>query len=228
MSDITNLSKDLAIYDDIMDSHHGQLDGIIKIGNTATDQVYAYLEYSLYIDTFNVNMIKTYKEYQRKGYATLLMNYVKKHYGKYQIRTGYTTDEGAKLMKATKTVGKFGQLLPNMLKFKHPKTCPCKKAHVPEHPEKTQPRPKKNRYTNIGLFKGDAEKGRQAKIEAFSRKYKKGDIVFSPIYRECRIVKMNAKTVAVVQVDAQGNPIVYKNSIFKPKPLVVEKYLFTV
>jgi hypothetical protein len=30
MSDITHISKDLVIYDDVMDAHHGQMDGIIR------------------------------------------------------------------------------------------------------------------------------------------------------------------------------------------------------
>jgi len=80
----------------------------------------------------------------------------------------------------------------------------------------------------IGNFKGDADKKWQAISDAFTRKYKVGDIVFSPLYRHCKIIKMNAKTVGVIQVDEHGNQVVYKNSIFKPKPLVVEKYLFTV
>lgn len=82
---------------------------------------------------------------------------------------------------------------------------------------------------NIGNFKGDAEKARQTKVEAFSRKYKVGDIVFSPIYRECKIVKMNDKTVLVLQVDEHGHPLTNVGYIkAKQKPMVVQKYLFTV
>lgn len=82
------------------------------------------------------------------------------------------------------------------------------------------------------MAKGDAELGRQRLIETFTNKYKVGDVVFSPIYRWCKIIKMNAKTVAVIQLDEQGKPIVYTTSLFKninhKKPLIVEKYLFTV
>lgn len=82
------------------------------------------------------------------------------------------------------------------------------------------------------MAKGDAEKGRQMRVDAFSKKYKAGDIAFSPIYRHCKILKMNKNTVSCIQVDEQGKPIEYKTSIFKSnqkqKPMLVEKYLFTV
>lgn len=100
MSDITKVSKELVIYDDIMDAHHGQMDGIIRIGNPDTNKVYGYLEYSLYGNGFHINMIEVYKDHQRKGYATVLMNYVKTKFKKYKIHGGYTTEEGTKLMKS--------------------------------------------------------------------------------------------------------------------------------
>jgi ribosomal protein S18 acetylase RimI-like enzyme len=100
MSEITRISKELVIYDDITDSHHGQVDGIIRIGNPVTDKVYGYLEYSLYGNGFHINMIEVYKDQQRKGHATILMNYVKKKFKKYKIHGGYTTEEGTKLMKS--------------------------------------------------------------------------------------------------------------------------------
>lgn len=133
-------------------------------------------------------------------------------------------------IKTTKRVGNFGMLF-NILKFEEPKKRPSKKAHVPEKPEKLPPRIKKNRYKNIGSFKGDAEKARQAKIEAFTRKYKVGDIIFSPIYRHCKILKMNDKTVAVMQVDEHGHQTEMSKQIrggAGVRPLLVEKYLFTV
>jgi hypothetical protein len=82
------------------------------------------------------------------------------------------------------------------------------------------------------MAKGDAELGRQRTADAFTKKYKVGDIAFSPIYRHCKILKMNKNTVSCIQVDELGHPIVYKTSAFKSnqnqKPMVVEKYLFTV
>jgi ribosomal protein S18 acetylase RimI-like enzyme len=102
MSEITRISKELVIYDDITDSHHGQMDGIIRIGNPDTNKVYGYLEYSLYSNGFHINMIEVYKDHQRKGLATILMNYVKKKFKQYKIHRGYTTEEGAELMKSIK------------------------------------------------------------------------------------------------------------------------------
>jgi hypothetical protein len=82
------------------------------------------------------------------------------------------------------------------------------------------------------MAKGDAELGRQRTTDAFSKKYKVGDIAFSPIYRHCKILKMNKNTVSCIQVDENGKPVEYKTSVFKSnqkqKPMVVEKYLFTV
>jgi hypothetical protein len=82
------------------------------------------------------------------------------------------------------------------------------------------------------MTKGDAERGRQMRAEAFTKKYKVGDIVFSPIYRHCKILKMNAKTVSVIQVDEKGKPLEWKTSMpggsRQSRPMLVEKYLFTV
>ena len=84
------------------------------------------------------------------------------------------------------------------------------------------------------MVKGDAEKKTQLKVDAFTRKYKVGDIAFSPIYRHCKILKINKKTVAVMQVDEKGNETEISKSIREKvrgkiaKPLLVEKYLFDV
>jgi ribosomal protein S18 acetylase RimI-like enzyme len=102
MSEIFRISKGLKIYNDVLDAHHGQVDGIIRIGNPITNKVYGYLEYSLYNKEFHINMINVYKEYQRKGYATILINYVKKEFKGYKLKEGYSTEEGAKLLKSVK------------------------------------------------------------------------------------------------------------------------------
>jgi hypothetical protein len=80
------------------------------------------------------------------------------------------------------------------------------------------------------MVKGDAARAWQRKADAITAKYKVGDLIFSPIYGNCRIVKMNQKTLGVLQVDEQGNPRGVKGSIFRTSkhPLIVEKYLFTV
>jgi ribosomal protein S18 acetylase RimI-like enzyme len=103
MSDITHISKDLVIYDDVMDAHHGQMDGIIRIGDPKTNVVYGYLQYSLFRGEFHISMIEVHEKYQRKGYATILLNYVKKAHKQYKIIPGYTTDDGTKLIKKVMT-----------------------------------------------------------------------------------------------------------------------------
>ncbi len=102
MSEITKITNEIVIYDDVLDAHHGQMDGIIRIGNSTTNKVYGYVEYSIYRDGFHVNMIEVYKEYQRQGYATELIKYIKSHYKRYKLDIGYTTGEGDKLIRSLK------------------------------------------------------------------------------------------------------------------------------
>jgi hypothetical protein len=83
------------------------------------------------------------------------------------------------------------------------------------------------------MVKGDAAKAYQAKADKFTQQYKAGDIAFCPIYGYCKILKMNKNTVACVQVDSNGQEIVYTGSIFrsnqgKTKPILVEKHLFNL
>jgi ribosomal protein S18 acetylase RimI-like enzyme len=87
----------------VMDAHHGQMDGIIRIGDPKTNVVYGYLQYSLFRGEFHISMIEVHEKYQRKGYATILLNYVKKAHKQYKIIPGYTTDDGTKLIKKVMT-----------------------------------------------------------------------------------------------------------------------------
>jgi len=105
ISVIAKLSKELIIDEDVTGFHHGQTDVIMRIGNPVTDKVYGYIQYSIYQGDIHIQMIEVYKEHQRKGYATILMNYLKETNPKSKIHNGYSTDEGHKLLK---TIGKFG------------------------------------------------------------------------------------------------------------------------
>lgn len=82
------------------------------------------------------------------------------------------------------------------------------------------------------MVKGDAARRDQARADSFTAKYKVGDIAYSPVYRHCKIIKMNKKTVECIQVDEKGTSIEFKTSVFKnnmiAKPILIEKYLFTV
>jgi hypothetical protein len=83
------------------------------------------------------------------------------------------------------------------------------------------------------MTKGDAERAYKAKADKFTHQYKAGDIAFCPLYGYCRILKINKNTVSCVQVDGNGQEIVYAGSIFrsnqgKAKPMLVEKYLFNL
>ena len=76
------------------------------------------------------------------------------------------------------------------------------------------------------MAKGDAEKVRNAKIQAFTEKYKEGDVVFSPLYQRCRILKMNKKTISCVQVDEKGKELMHRGR--EQTPMLVDKHLFNV
>jgi GNAT superfamily N-acetyltransferase len=116
MTEYTKLLKDLVIEDDIKDSYGGELYGTIKIGNPTTNEAYGYVDYGLYRgrinsitsrdakfgDIFHIKMIEVFKPHQRKGYATKLMNYIRKKYKGYKIDSGMLTEEGAKFMKQGK------------------------------------------------------------------------------------------------------------------------------
>lgn len=106
MSVVEKLSNGLVIDKESTGAHHGQVDMIVRIGNPVTDKVYSYIQYSIYQGDIHINMIETYKEHQRKGYATILMNYLKRDNPKSKIHNGdYATNDGHKLLK---TIGKFG------------------------------------------------------------------------------------------------------------------------
>ena len=105
MTEITKLANGLVIQEDVTGFHHGQTDCIVKIGNPVTNEAYGYIAYNLYQGDIHIAMIETFPTHQRKGYATLLLKYLKESNPKSKIHNGYTTDEGHHLMK---TIGKFG------------------------------------------------------------------------------------------------------------------------
>lgn len=116
MTEYTKISKELVIEDDIRDSHGGELFGTIKIGNPSTNEAYGYVDYSLlrmhlnpatdkpakFGDVFYIKMIKVFDKHQTKGYAKLMMNYIKKKYRGYKIDTGMVTEDGANFMRRKK------------------------------------------------------------------------------------------------------------------------------
>jgi hypothetical protein len=99
MTEYTHLSKDLVIEDDILDCHRGECFGRIKIGNPKTGEAYGYVDYSIWSDIFHGKMIEVFDGHKQKGYATKMLNYIKKQYKEYKIDTGMLTDDGAKFMK---------------------------------------------------------------------------------------------------------------------------------
>jgi hypothetical protein len=75
------------------------------------------------------------------------------------------------------------------------------------------------------MVKGDAEKRRERIAEAFTKKYKVGDIAFCPLYGKMELIKINDKTAVGIQINERGNPILYGGKV---SPITVQKYLFSV
>jgi len=77
------------------------------------------------------------------------------------------------------------------------------------------------------MVKGDAARKKREIAEEFTRRYKVGDIAFCPIYGHMKILKMNPKTVVVLQVDENGKPNTNNPDRIRNQ-LLVEKHLFTL
>jgi hypothetical protein len=54
------------------------------------------------------------------------------------------------------------------------------------------------------MTKGDAARNHQRRRDEFTKKYKVGDIAFSPIYGIVKIIKMNKITATCHQVNKDG------------------------
>jgi ribosomal protein S18 acetylase RimI-like enzyme len=93
------INSNLIIIDEVTGSHHGQVDGLVKIGNPNTDEVYGLLSYSIHGNKLHINMVEVSPEYQRKGYATYMVNYLKRANRKQNTNWGFTTVEGTKFKK---------------------------------------------------------------------------------------------------------------------------------
>ncbi|DAC71803.1 MAG TPA: hypothetical protein DSN98_08540 [Thermoplasmata archaeon] len=106
-------SNKIVIENTVKDTHFGETYGIIKIGVPVTNDLYGYLNYSTlkgvvdqtvlppkYGNIFRVHMIRVFSKYQRRGYATSMMTYVKKNYKGYKIDLNTITPEGSHFFKA--------------------------------------------------------------------------------------------------------------------------------
>ena len=80
------------------DAYYGQVDMVKEITNEK-GEVVAKLEYSLYDDTVNVQMIEVDPNYRRKGLATKLLQDLQNERPDTEINFGYTTSDGTKLLE---------------------------------------------------------------------------------------------------------------------------------
>jgi len=74
------------------------------------------------------------------------------------------------------------------------------------------------------MTKGDADRNRQRRRDAFTQKYKNGDIAFSPIYKLVRIMKINKTTATCHQINKDGTS---RSLLGKDRMINIDKSYFT-
>ena len=75
------------------------------------------------------------------------------------------------------------------------------------------------------MVKGDADRARENKRNAFDKKYSVGDIAFSPLYGRCKILKINKKTATSIQVDKENVPVLIRG---KSTEINIDKSYFNI
>ena len=106
MTEYFRLTKELVIENTGRGCHFGETYGMIKLINTVTHEVYGYIDYSLFCgnhtgNIFRINMIRVVDKYQRRGYATMMINYAKTHFKGYHIDLNTTTADGVNFFRAS-------------------------------------------------------------------------------------------------------------------------------
>ena len=84
------INSNLMIVDETLGSQNGQTDGIVKIGNPNTDEVYGFIEYSTRNGKLRINNVSVEGAYAKKGYATYMTNHLKKTYKNIDITPVYS------------------------------------------------------------------------------------------------------------------------------------------
>jgi GNAT superfamily N-acetyltransferase len=95
-------SPTVQIKETIKEKYRGQVFGNIIIRNYSTNEQIGYIDYTISGKTFYIDMIKIEPKYRRKGYATQLMEYVKKKYKGYEVDSGTFYPDGKKFFAALK------------------------------------------------------------------------------------------------------------------------------
>ena len=90
--------NELKILDEVIDSHHGQLDMVMTayMGETPVGS----MKYSLYENAPSISMIEVLPEYRRQGIATRLLRNLQSQYPNTEIAWGMLTDDGKALYDA--------------------------------------------------------------------------------------------------------------------------------
>lgn len=98
----------IQFYNNVHGFHHGQTDGTVyaydpkkypKGFDVSLGGVYGYLDWSSFEDSTLIKMIKVGEKYQRKGIATMMVNFLKNEMNE-PIEWGMTTGSGKELRKA--------------------------------------------------------------------------------------------------------------------------------
>lgn len=90
--------EDFEIQDDVINSHHGQVDCSVKL--IKDDVILAYADYSIFQGKIQIKYIETAEEAKGKGYGRELMKYLAKTHGGYEnIERSSLTPSGANMRK---------------------------------------------------------------------------------------------------------------------------------
>lgn len=89
---VQEADEEIKILDEVIDSHHGQLDMVMTayMGETPVGS----LQYSLYENIPHISYVEILPEYRRQGIATRLLRNLQEQYPETEIEWGMLTDDG--------------------------------------------------------------------------------------------------------------------------------------
>lgn len=87
-----------SIMDNVLDAHHGQIDGELVVTDQRTKKVVGVLSYSLFEGTYHIQHIEVLPDHRRKGIGTALVRRLQAE-GE-AISWGMTTPDGSKLKES--------------------------------------------------------------------------------------------------------------------------------
>jgi GNAT superfamily N-acetyltransferase len=103
------LNEKIEFVDENIDYYSGQSNNILKYGDTETNEIYGYAEYSIYQKEISISLVFVDPKYRGQGIGEKLIAFLalKNHVKYSDINWGFTTDDGQKLK--AKMDSKYGK-----------------------------------------------------------------------------------------------------------------------